>query len=100
MPRGEFTARMDRLIRQIKASGRAAGVAEVFVAGEIEFRAGTNDEPDEASQGEPQPAVRGAAEGEPSRWIERARSAPRRAERDTAASGASRRGREAYVGVR
>ncbi len=38
VPLPEFRARVDRLVRQIKASGRARGVAEVFVAGEIEFR--------------------------------------------------------------
>ncbi|MBI4636160.1 MAG: Ldh family oxidoreductase [Candidatus Rokubacteria bacterium] len=38
MPRQEFRQRIDRLVRQIKASERAAGVEAVFVAGEIEFR--------------------------------------------------------------
>lgn len=34
----EFRGRIDRLVRQVKASERARGVEEVFVAGEIEFR--------------------------------------------------------------
>ena len=38
MPLDEFKARVDRLIRQIKSSARAAGVDEVYVAGELEFR--------------------------------------------------------------
>jgi LDH2 family malate/lactate/ureidoglycolate dehydrogenase len=38
MPLDEFRARVDRLIRQIKSSERAAGVDEVLVAGEPEFR--------------------------------------------------------------
>jgi LDH2 family malate/lactate/ureidoglycolate dehydrogenase len=38
MPRPEFEARVARLKRQVKASARARGVGEVFVAGEIEFR--------------------------------------------------------------
>jgi LDH2 family malate/lactate/ureidoglycolate dehydrogenase len=38
MPLAEFRARVDRLIGQIKASAPAPGVAEVFVAGEIEAR--------------------------------------------------------------
>lgn len=38
MPLDEFKGRVDRLVRQIKSSGRAAGVDEVLVAGEIEFR--------------------------------------------------------------
>ncbi len=38
MPLGEFRARVDRLVAQIKSSERAAGVDEVFVAGEIEAR--------------------------------------------------------------
>ena len=37
MPLAEFKSRVDRLIRQIKSSERAAGVEEVYVAGEIEF---------------------------------------------------------------
>lgn len=38
MPLAEFQARVDRLIRQIKSSETAAGVKEIYVAGEIEFR--------------------------------------------------------------
>jgi LDH2 family malate/lactate/ureidoglycolate dehydrogenase len=38
MPLAEFRGRVDRLIGQIKASAPAPGVAEVFVAGEIESR--------------------------------------------------------------
>jgi len=38
MPLDEFKSRVDRLVRQIKASARAAGVDEIFVAGEPEFR--------------------------------------------------------------
>ncbi len=38
MPLDEFRGRVDRLVRQIKASARARGVAEVLVAGELEFR--------------------------------------------------------------
>jgi LDH2 family malate/lactate/ureidoglycolate dehydrogenase len=38
MPIAEFRARMDRLVAQIKSSERARGVAEIFVAGEIEAR--------------------------------------------------------------
>ncbi len=38
MPLEEFKSRVDRLVRHIKASQRAAGVNEVYVAGEIEFR--------------------------------------------------------------
>lgn len=38
MPLEEFRARVDRLVRQIKASALARGVEEVFVAGELEFR--------------------------------------------------------------
>ncbi len=37
MPLDEFRGRVDRLIRQLKASACAAGVAEVYVAGELEF---------------------------------------------------------------
>ena len=38
MPLEEFKSRVDRLVRHIKSSRRAAGVKEVYVAGEIEFR--------------------------------------------------------------
>ena len=38
LPGGEFPDRVDRLIEMVKASRPAPGVAEVFVAGEIEFR--------------------------------------------------------------
>ncbi|MFQ5828835.1 MAG: Ldh family oxidoreductase [Candidatus Methylomirabilia bacterium] len=38
MPLDEFKGRVDRLIRQIKASKRAAGVEMIYVAGEPEFR--------------------------------------------------------------
>ncbi|HET7875238.1 MAG TPA: Ldh family oxidoreductase [Methylomirabilota bacterium] len=38
MPLEEFRARVDRLIRHVKASERAQGVQEVYVAGEIEFK--------------------------------------------------------------
>jgi L-2-hydroxycarboxylate dehydrogenase (NAD+) len=38
MPLAEFRARVDRLVGQVKASRRAAGVDEVFLPGEIEFR--------------------------------------------------------------
>lgn len=38
MPLDEFKGRVDRLVRQIKSSTRAAGVEEVLVAGELEFR--------------------------------------------------------------
>jgi LDH2 family malate/lactate/ureidoglycolate dehydrogenase len=38
MPLDQFRARADRLVRHIKASETAAGAAEVYVAGEIEFR--------------------------------------------------------------
>ena len=38
MPLDQFRARADRLVRQIKASEAAAGVSEVYVAGELEFR--------------------------------------------------------------
>lgn len=38
MPLDEFTSRVDRLVRHIKSSRKAAGVKEVYVAGEIEFR--------------------------------------------------------------
>jgi LDH2 family malate/lactate/ureidoglycolate dehydrogenase len=38
MPLDQFRARADRLARHIKASETAAGAAEVYVAGEIEFR--------------------------------------------------------------
>jgi LDH2 family malate/lactate/ureidoglycolate dehydrogenase len=38
MPLDEFASRVDRLVRHIKWSRKAAGVEEVFVAGEIEFR--------------------------------------------------------------
>jgi LDH2 family malate/lactate/ureidoglycolate dehydrogenase len=38
MPLDQFVARVDRLVRHIKSSETAAGVTEVFVAGEIEFR--------------------------------------------------------------
>ena len=38
MPLDEFKGRVDRLVRQIKSSRRAAGVNEVFLAGELEFR--------------------------------------------------------------
>ncbi len=34
----EFKVRVDRLIDMVKASGRAPGVEEVYIAGEIEFR--------------------------------------------------------------
>jgi LDH2 family malate/lactate/ureidoglycolate dehydrogenase len=37
MPLEEFKARVDRLVRHIKSSRKAAGVKEVYVAGEIEF---------------------------------------------------------------
>ncbi len=38
MPLDEFRARVDRLVGMVKASERAAGVEEVYIAGEIEFR--------------------------------------------------------------
>ncbi|MGH7279443.1 MAG: Ldh family oxidoreductase [Candidatus Rokuibacteriota bacterium] len=38
MPLDEFRARVDRLVDMIKASTRAAGVEEVYVPGEPEFR--------------------------------------------------------------
>lgn len=38
MPLAEFRSRVDRLVDMVKASAPAAGVAEVFVAGEIEAR--------------------------------------------------------------
>lgn len=38
MPAAEFSARVDRLIGQVKASKRAQGVEEVFIAGEPEAR--------------------------------------------------------------
>jgi LDH2 family malate/lactate/ureidoglycolate dehydrogenase len=38
LPLDEFRSRVDRLVRQVKASAHAAGVDEVFVAGELEFR--------------------------------------------------------------
>jgi LDH2 family malate/lactate/ureidoglycolate dehydrogenase len=38
MPLDQFSARVDRLVRHIKSSETVAGVTEVFVAGEIEFR--------------------------------------------------------------
>ncbi len=38
MPLDQFCARVDRLVRHIKASEPAAGAREVFVAGELEFR--------------------------------------------------------------
>jgi len=38
MPLDQFAERVDRLVRHIKASDTAAGVTEVYVAGEIEFR--------------------------------------------------------------
>lgn len=38
MPLEEFKSRVDRLVRHLKASQKAAGVREVYVAGEIEFR--------------------------------------------------------------
>lgn len=37
MPLEEFTARVDRLVRQVKSSKPAAGVEEVYLSGEIEF---------------------------------------------------------------
>lgn len=37
MPLEEFKARVDGLVRHIKSSRKAAGVKEVYVAGEIEF---------------------------------------------------------------
>lgn len=39
MPRQEFESRIDEYIRSVKASPRAQGVAEIFIPGEIEFRA-------------------------------------------------------------
>ena len=39
MPMGEFTARMDTMIDQAKASERAEGVDEILVPGEFEMRA-------------------------------------------------------------
>jgi LDH2 family malate/lactate/ureidoglycolate dehydrogenase len=38
MPLEDFRARIDRLVDMVKASDRAAGVEEVYIAGEIEFR--------------------------------------------------------------
>ena len=38
MPVEEFRARVTRLVEMVKASGRARGVEEVYIAGEIEFR--------------------------------------------------------------
>jgi LDH2 family malate/lactate/ureidoglycolate dehydrogenase len=38
MPLADFRARVDRLIAMVKASDRAAGVEEVYIAGEIEAR--------------------------------------------------------------
>jgi LDH2 family malate/lactate/ureidoglycolate dehydrogenase len=38
MPLDEFRARVTRLIAMVKASERAAGVEEVYIAGEIEFK--------------------------------------------------------------
>jgi LDH2 family malate/lactate/ureidoglycolate dehydrogenase len=38
MPLDEFRARVDRLVRMVKASERARGVEEVFLPGEIEFQ--------------------------------------------------------------
>jgi LDH2 family malate/lactate/ureidoglycolate dehydrogenase len=38
MPVEEFRGRVTRLVEMVKASGRARGVEEVYVAGEIEFR--------------------------------------------------------------
>ena len=38
MPVEEFRARVTRLIEMVKASERAKGVEEVYIAGEIEFR--------------------------------------------------------------
>ena len=38
MPLPEFQARVDRLVDMVKVSDRAAGVDEVYIAGEIEFR--------------------------------------------------------------
>ena len=38
MPLDQLAERVDRLVRQIKASDTAAGVKEVYVAGELEFR--------------------------------------------------------------
>lgn len=39
MPSEEFKRRIDQVIREIKASRRAYGVEEIFLPGEIEFRA-------------------------------------------------------------
>jgi LDH2 family malate/lactate/ureidoglycolate dehydrogenase len=38
MPVEEFRARVTRLVEMVKASERAKGVEEVYIAGEIEFR--------------------------------------------------------------
>jgi LDH2 family malate/lactate/ureidoglycolate dehydrogenase len=38
MPLPEFRARVTRLVEMVKASDRARGVEEVYIAGEIEFR--------------------------------------------------------------
>lgn len=39
LPSAEFTARVDRMIEEAKAGGRAEGVEEILVPGELELRA-------------------------------------------------------------